>query len=258
MNLMSAICASGLDSNRAQHGACHLRQGAVVFPPQAWLTSSRRSTDAAPAGPPPNFLRDLLDQVPEAGVRFPTLPLIRVAGSTVPPALAEACMARLSPNLATVYGMVEIGFATIRGRVVPGIQVEVVDGQDTPQPAGVTGILRLRRWQPQEYFRNPVAKKKRTQRLVLPGRHRRIDANGPSTSWEGWMAKLNRRARSARPVERALQEHPSVVRRLRLRRDGGHGALSPLPRCGRGGGKGAISAHAAAGLAACSAGADFS
>jgi len=214
------LCHRGLDSNLALNTAiCHLRAGgAVVFPASRSLAHAIEAIDrhaVTQLALPPNFLRDLLDLAPEGGVRFPGLRLIRVAGSTVSPALEKACKARLSPNLASVYGMVEIGFATVGGRVVPGIQVEVVDGQDAPLPAGTTGILRLRRTgMPQEYFRNPVASEKAYRNgWFYPGDTGRIDADG-LVHIEGRVDdKLNLDGLKVEPgpVERALQEHPSVV-----------------------------------------------
>ncbi len=138
------------------------------------------------------FLRNLVDAVPEKGLRFPGLRLVRVAGSSLPPSLLEAALERLTPNLASVYGLFEIGFVTFGGaadlrrvpesvgKVVAGVEAELTDEGGAPVAAGTAGLLRLRRaGMPQAYFRNPEATAKAFRGgWFHTGDYARLDAEG--------------------------------------------------------------------------------
>ena len=226
------LCHRGLDSNLVLNTClCHLRAGgAVVFPASLSLAHFIEAIDrngVTQLAMPPALLRDLIAQIPSPGVRFPALRLVRVAGSSFPLALAEAGLARISANLAVVYGMAELGFVTIGrsdvlreapgsvGRSTPGVEIQVVDPHDAPVPPGTAGIVRLRRaGMPKEYFRNPEA----TARSFRGGWFHTSDVG--RLGLDGLLYidgrvddKINLEGLKVdpAPTERALEEHPAVV-----------------------------------------------
>ena len=86
---------------------------------------------------------------------MPSMTLFTV-GSTLPRALADEARRVLTPNLTVAYASTEssgIAYSSpallqqhdgTAGHVVPGTEVEAVDADDRPLPAGSTGILRVR------------------------------------------------------------------------------------------------------------------
>ena len=95
-------------------------------------------------------------------------------GAGVDPALRIAFEKRFGMTLAEIYGMSEIGLCSADvsthrdgktrsiGRGMPGLEYQLVDEDDTPQPTGTPGELRVRRPGPdprrgllKEYFRDP-------------------------------------------------------------------------------------------------------
>lgn len=102
----------------------------------------------------PAQLQRLLAQLPR---RFGPLPAMRlvVAGGLLPPDLARKARLRLTPDVRTVYGASECGAATIAdaalldehpgaaGYPMPGVNVEVVDGEGQPVPGGAQGEVRI-------------------------------------------------------------------------------------------------------------------
>lgn len=95
-------------------------------------------------------------------------------GAGVDPALRIAFETRFGMTLAEIYGMSEIGLCSADvstqrdgrtrsiGRGMPGLEYQLIDDNDTPQPPGMPGELRVRRpgADPRrgllkEYFRDP-------------------------------------------------------------------------------------------------------
>lgn len=88
--------------------------------------------------------------------RCPDLQFLAVAGGRLSPETVNLAVARLSPAIANTYGMSECGTLTISdlrtmlrypgsvGRVVPWMEIQVVDEQGAMLPAGVEGLLRVR------------------------------------------------------------------------------------------------------------------
>ena len=90
------------------------------------------------------------------------------AGSTLDPILADDFSSWFGCRLLTSLGSTEAGIITVRpydtrdtrdvGYVVAGLELEIVDDDDQPVPAGTVGRIRYRRpGDPQEYFRDPEA-----------------------------------------------------------------------------------------------------
>lgn len=87
---------------------------------------------------------------------FPSLAFIEVGGSHLPPAVWQAARARLCRNILSTYGATESGSVAAAlmqdlldhphavGRIYPGVEVQAVDADDRPLPAGTEGILRIR------------------------------------------------------------------------------------------------------------------
>ncbi len=226
------LCHRGLDSNLALNTVlCHLRAGgAVVFPESLVLQHFIEAVDRHAVTQltlSPAFLRNLVDAVPEKGLRFPGLRLVRVAGSSLPPSLLEAALERLTPNLASVYGLFEIGFVTFGGaadlrrvpesvgKVVAGVEAELTDEGGAPVAAGTPGLLRLRRaGMPQAYFRNPEATAKAFRGgWFHTGDYARLDAEGMLHIGGRADDKMNLDGQKIEPgpIEQALETHPAVA-----------------------------------------------
>ncbi|QFU93303.1 AMP-binding protein [Amycolatopsis sp. YIM 10] len=105
----------------------------------------------------PSFAREVLGVLERTGERLPALTHLLLAGEALPAELANGLRTALpSARLINLYGPTESILATWYevsvklhgvapiGRPIPGRQVLVVDGEDRPCPAGVTGNLVLR------------------------------------------------------------------------------------------------------------------
>ena len=137
-------------------------------------------------------VRKLLDEPPVQGGVLPDVKKLILGGFATPPELIEEIAARISPNIQVFYGATEIGvisFASLAmlrqspgsvGKVVPGLEVQVVDQDDRPVAVGDTGILRIRGVAlPDSYHRN-VTETRRVFRggWVYPGDMGSVDATG--------------------------------------------------------------------------------
>jgi acyl-coenzyme A synthetase/AMP-(fatty) acid ligase len=95
----------------------------------------------------------------EAGADSPRLPRLRILRSTaaeLPGAAVQAIRRRISPNLHTLYGTSEAGpiavatpqilaeHPTSVGRVLPGVELQIVNERDEPLASGAVGFVRLR------------------------------------------------------------------------------------------------------------------
>lgn len=104
----------------------------------------------------PATLRDLVDAVGSGHTPYPALVGIEVGGSHVPEILRRAAQERLCPRIAVNYGTAEsgpvsvgtvddsVGIPHAAGRVIPGVEVEIVDESGQPLPPGRTGRIRVR------------------------------------------------------------------------------------------------------------------
>lgn len=100
-------------------------------------------------------LAELMDTLPP-DYQASYQPRVYVAGSAIPSALARSVLLRVTQSLFVVYGSTEAGTVTMAhaaradgrpgftGHVVPSAQVEIVDGQHRPVPAGQPGEVRIR------------------------------------------------------------------------------------------------------------------
>lgn len=113
-------------------------------------------------------LAELCDAIDASAEPVPFLRVIYAAGSIVPLAVREKVRRVTSATLVTLYGSTEAGRAAERvlddddldwvGHVAPGTELEIVDEDDRPLPAGTTGVIRYRRaHQAREYDGDPEA-----------------------------------------------------------------------------------------------------
>ncbi|HAU57037.1 MAG TPA: cyclohexanecarboxylate-CoA ligase [Comamonadaceae bacterium] len=103
------------------------------------------------------FLTDLAKTVTETGQGVPTLRTFLCAGAPIPGPLVEQARAALGAKIVSAWGMTENGAVTLTklddddersfstdGCPLPGVEVQVVDGDDKTLPVGETGRLMLR------------------------------------------------------------------------------------------------------------------
>ena len=105
---------------------------------------------------PPGVLAPLVSHLGPAQAPFPSLERLEVSGSVLSEHLAELAAARVCRNVIVMYGSTETGivaqapFAELAGvkdavgRVLRGVDVEIVDERGQPLPPGADGILRVR------------------------------------------------------------------------------------------------------------------
>jgi acyl-CoA synthetase (AMP-forming)/AMP-acid ligase II len=104
----------------------------------------------------PAQLHALLGALPQGAGPFPTLEVMEVGGSMLPSSLASQARARLCENIHVAYGAAEAGVVASAplavlerhpgtvGFIAPGIEVQAVDADHRPLPAGAEGIIRIR------------------------------------------------------------------------------------------------------------------
>ena len=108
---------------------------------------------------------EVVDKRPQYECRFDA---IWTGGSNVPAALSERARARLCANLTIAYGSTEAtmvasmpaqfasGISGAAGYVLPGITVEIVDGNHRPLPVRKEGAVRIKsKFGAKEYFGDP-------------------------------------------------------------------------------------------------------
>jgi acyl-coenzyme A synthetase/AMP-(fatty) acid ligase len=103
----------------------------------------------------PIGLRRMLECLPARGVRC-ALAMIEIGGGLLPPAVEAMVAQRLPAQIVASYGSTETGpmaaapMAALAGRPgavgfpYPGVEIEVVDDEDRPLPAGREGFVRMR------------------------------------------------------------------------------------------------------------------
>jgi len=103
------------------------------------------------------FLTDLAQAVKESGEAVPSLRTFLCAGAPIPGPLVEQARAALGAKIISAWGMTENGAVTTTlpedddaraintdGRPLPGMELRVLDADDTPLPAGSIGRLQVR------------------------------------------------------------------------------------------------------------------
>ena len=103
------------------------------------------------------FLTDLTRTVVETGKKPPTLRTFLCAGAPIPGPLVEQARSALEIKIISAWGMTENGAVTLirpeddderafntDGLPLPGVELRVVDDNDSPMPAGEPGRLLVR------------------------------------------------------------------------------------------------------------------
>jgi len=138
-----------------------LAAGAVVIlepppHPPGRLAPAINASGATACFVVPTMMRRLLGEHAGDGLLFPGLRLLVFGGSIVAGDEAARVRARLTPNLASYYATSEGGGISVLwpaefaehgdtvGRPTFRVEVQVVDGDDRPVPAGEVGRLRFR------------------------------------------------------------------------------------------------------------------
>lgn len=175
-----------------------------------------------------NMARAFLNAAPEQGLLFPRLYLLESAGLALFAEEKRAILSRVTANFLETYGTAGIGTVSVMipaemsrkadsvGRVLPTVQVEIVDDNDIVLPRGMFGQIRCRsglmsRACPEdagqrsaEYIRDG---------WYYPGDIGALDAGGYLYR-RGRVAHVIRRGGRdiyASEVEAALTTHPMVI-----------------------------------------------
>ncbi len=103
------------------------------------------------------FLNDLAKNVAESGKAVPTLRTFLCAGAPIPGPLVEQARRVLGTKIVSAWGMTENGAVTLiepgddderafttDGRPLPGVELKVIDHDETELPAGQAGKLLVR------------------------------------------------------------------------------------------------------------------
>jgi acyl-CoA synthetase (AMP-forming)/AMP-acid ligase II len=140
----------------------------IMFPPPydpEALVAEVAAREATALFLVPTLLRRLMD-TPREGLAFPSLRVLLSSGSALYASEQRAAREKLSPNLYQYYASTEGGGVSVLnpdeferhpesvGHPCFGVEVEVVDADHKPLPAGETGQLRYRSpSSPTEYYR---------------------------------------------------------------------------------------------------------
>src|SRR5690606_4877918 len=98
---------------------------------------------------------DLVDHAEAQQRMLPTIDVVQVIGTSVPPTVAARLRSITGGcRIISTYGSTEAGAATFRaydsddpydaGPISPGAMVEIVDDDDEPLPQGEVGRIRVR------------------------------------------------------------------------------------------------------------------
>ena len=112
----------------------------------------------------PTLLRWLVGRTSENGPLLPSLKALFCTGATLGSDLKREVMTRITPNLFERYGTVATGVMTLArpedirarpesvGRPIFGVDIEIVEDDDNPVPAGAVGAVRCRSLQAADPF----------------------------------------------------------------------------------------------------------
>lgn len=172
MQIMSMSFCYGLRRcmNALGHGATVCIPGQIAA--EAFIDVVRRYRITHAAATP--FHLQLVGTVlPDEAPSGLAITELTVAGAIMPERLRGLIRHRLTPHLHVKYGSNEVGYLTAAspewqlrcpetiGCAVPGVEIEIVDDEDRPLPAGEVGHLRARGAHfPAEYIGNPEASAK--------------------------------------------------------------------------------------------------
>lgn len=165
------ICATGIGSALGFRAA--LRSlwfgGTLVLSNPADAAEAIRLHQVRSMTIAPISLQHLLGALPADARPLPSLDVVEVSGSALPPALAAAARQRLCPNIVTEYGSTECGLVASAPVAMLGgdpravgflhadVEVRVTDDDGRDLPAGAEGLLCVRTGaEIAGYFRDPA------------------------------------------------------------------------------------------------------
>lgn len=162
MSLLSVSAISGFVTFTES-----LRSGAPFrIPGDAAANAARLSADGVRAlTASPVQLAGLADELSRTGLTLPDLEWIVSVGSTLPNRLRNRVTELTGAHVVSVYGSSEVGGValgdppnsdtSLAGRVLDGVEVQIVDADGQELADGRTGTIRVRgAGQPTEYFRD--------------------------------------------------------------------------------------------------------
>ncbi|MGE0153643.1 MAG: class I adenylate-forming enzyme family protein [Reyranellaceae bacterium] len=174
----------------------------------------------------PVHLHQILEHLPQDGLRFPRLRMVRVSSAALPERVLTGIRARMSPHVYTNYGANEAGNFSVAtpdmlaqhpdtvGKPAPGVDFELVDERGRRVGVGETGHVRVRS---PGMIQGYVADREATAAAFrdgwfYPGDLATIDADGlvflkgrsdDMLNVEGMLV-------SPEEIEKVLREHPAV------------------------------------------------
>lgn len=175
----------------------------------------------------PPQLRQLLAHDGPPGLLLPTVRVLNTGGGLLGREERIAIRERLTPHLYESYGANEVSLLAVAtpedqilrpdavGRIIAGVEAEIVDDDDRPVPPGGTGHIRLRgRGFPTGYHRDPEASAAAFRdRWFYPGDIAVIDEQGYVHLRGRRDDRINHAGLKVYPgeIESCLLEHPAVV-----------------------------------------------
>lgn len=151
---------------------------------------------------------------------------LRTGGSAVPQGVRRAVLERVTPELYVRYAATECGAIAmalpgeheaheLAGRPLPGVELEVVDAEDRPQPPGCGGAIRLRApGMAEGYLDNPQQTAQRFRDgWFYPGDMGLLRSDGRLVvlGRQDDMIVLNGLNIFPAEIERVLEAHPGVA-----------------------------------------------
>jgi cyanophycin synthetase len=159
--------------------------------------------------------------------RFDKLRSLRISAGPSDLSLHKLLRERVTPNVLVSYGCTEIGPMSVAapallaklpetvGVAMPGVEIELVDANDQPVPAGTVGEVRIRTLDmPSAYHDDPDASAKAFRSgWFYPGDTGQFDASGHlfHLGRADDMMVFNGINISPSEIERALLSHPAIL-----------------------------------------------
>jgi acyl-coenzyme A synthetase/AMP-(fatty) acid ligase len=164
----------------------------------------------------PNHLHDLLAATPASAKPLPVLRVLRCSSAALPESILQDARRRLTPNVYLNYATNEAGCVAVAtpqllarepgtvGAVLPGIELQIVDAEGRPLPAGTVGQVRLR---------GPGVRTERPDGWHYPGDNAFLDSEGllflkgrsdEVMNFDGMLV-------APEEIEAALLRHPAVA-----------------------------------------------
>ncbi|WP_027795149.1 class I adenylate-forming enzyme family protein [Paraburkholderia acidipaludis] len=203
--------------------------GAIVLPPanepasQAYMVRSHSVTHWLLS---PSMAEDILPLLEDDDVHFPSLVYLQILGAAPGKRLLDALFARFTPHVYVTYSTSEVGPVALTtpellrqipesaGRPCAWVNLEIVDDNDRPVPAGQVGRLRMK-WDGMftEYYRDPALTAERFRDgWFYPRDSARLDEQGLLyiEGREDDVVNIDGKKVYLREIEAVMQSHPAI------------------------------------------------